>query len=532
MRTLATSLLLALVVSLAGAQTVQHVVVVIQENRTPDNLFGADSALIARGANLWNLNTPAPCVIGGKSQPTLLQPYALDACFDPQHGHNQAWLSMYAGGKMTGACDVKVDGASCAPQLTYGNYTYVDNSTGTVTPYFNIAANYGFANYMFQTNQGPSFPAHQFLFSGTSAPTTYDDPSGYGTWFVAENPFLGGTLDNDAGCNQALTETAAQIDPTGREAEGYTPPYPPGAGPGFPCYSHSTMADVLDNAGVSWKYYPSGVQTTYAIWTAPASISSICGTVVDGQCTGEEWATHVALPTKLNQVPFLNDVENCNLPAVSWVIPDGKWSDHPGHAGEDAGPSWIAAIVNAIGSSTTLSNHNCEYWSNTVILIVWDDWGGWFDHVSPAAAAGGPGIGYPNQTGEQYVYGFRVPLLVVSAYAKPGYISGPASNPDCSQGNYYCHDFGSILNFIEYTFNLGASGINPAYPYADTLAPDSPQVDAASPYSLADFFGTQFHPFVYIAGAKYPPDCFVNPPLCFPGFEASDPDNDAVDDQR
>ncbi|MGO9127499.1 MAG: alkaline phosphatase family protein [Terriglobales bacterium] len=525
MRFLTVSLLLAALGMLANAQTVKHVIVVIQENRTPDNLFGADPALAAQGANLWGTSNPAPCVVNGISQPTVLQPYALDACFSPSHKH-ASWIQMYDQGKMDQACDVPVTNATCASQLTFPSYTYVDNSKQLVTPYFNIAANYGFANYMFQTNQGPSYPAHLFLFSGTSAPVDDDgDPNRYWQWFAGENP-----VDQQiTGCVSPLGQVVEEIDPQGKESEGYTPPYPPGAGPGFPCYSHNTLADLLDNAGVSWKYYASAA--AYSLWTAPSSIASICGTVVNGECTGDEFNTHVVAPSLPDQAPILTDIEKCNLAAVSWVIPDGRWSDHPGGVGDDGGPSWVATIVNAVGRSNAAGTTSCNYWSDTVILIVWDDWGGWFDHVSPAAAAGGPGIGYPNQTGGQNVYGFRVPLLVVSAYAKPGYISGPASNPDCSHGNYYCHDFGSILNFIEHTFNLGASGINPAYPYADTMAPDSPQVFPASPYSLADFFGTEFHAFVPVTGAKYPPSCFFNQSVCWTNG-ASDPDDDAADEQE
>ena len=109
---------------------------------------------------------------------------------------------------------------------------------------------------------------------------------------------------------------------------------------------------------------------------------------------------------------------------------------------------------------------------NTVILITWDDWGGWYDHVNPNQPTG-PGVGYSNQTGGQYVYGFRVPLLVVSAYVKQ----------QTSLGGYIStsfHDFGSILQFVENNFGI-SQGIDPPYPYADQFAPDSPN-------ALSDFF--------------------------------------------
>lgn len=83
------------------------------------------------------------------------------------------------------------------------------------------------------------------------------------------------------------------------------------------------------------------------------------------------------------------------------MIPDGRYSDHPA-VNDGSGPSWVAAILNAIGTS--------QYWSNTTIFITWDDWGGFYDHVAPPIY-------------NSYEYGFRVPLIAVSAYAKPGYVS-------------------------------------------------------------------------------------------------------------
>lgn len=183
-----------------------------------------------------------------------------------------------------------------------------------------------------------------------------------------------------------------------------------------------------------------------------------------GTCTGADWLNNVGavLPNPNDAAPFLTDVTNCKLSQVSWVIPDGNWSDHNDTLPGDGGPSWAAAIVNAVGQNncTDMVNGSAiPYWQDTVILIVWDDWGGLYDDVSPGAAFGR--LGYSNGTGQQYVYGFRVPLLVVSAYAKLAYISGPPSGPNCP--NYSCHDFGSILNFIEYVFGTGGQHLGAPY---------------------------------------------------------------------
>jgi phospholipase C len=214
---------------------------------------------------------------------------------------------------------------------------------------------------------------------------------------------------------------------------------------------------------------------------------------------------------------------------VSWVVPDGDWSDHPGTTGADGGPSFAAAIANAVGGKNndgTAFPTQCNYWDNTVVLITWDDWGGFYDDVDPNPT--GQNSGYSNGTGQQYVYGFRVPLLVVSKYAKQGYTSGPASNGTCLN-TYYCHDFGSILNFIEHAFNLPVTGINGGvYDYADTLVRDV--VPPTYPYSLSDFFSTTGHSFTRIKDWKYPTSCFINPHTsgCFPNYPM-DPDNDVID---
>lgn len=176
------------------------------------------------------------------------------------------------------------------------------------------------------------------------------------------------------------------------------------------------------------------------------------------------------------------------------MVPDGRWSDHPIET-LGLGPDYVANIVNLVGR--TSGQGGCPNpkpnWNNTVILITWDDWGGWYDHVSPNLPSG-PGIGYPNQTGQQYVYGFRVPLLVVSTYAKQHYISGTIASP-------IKYDFGSILRFIENTFNLSGSGINPVYPYADAFVTQNVN-------DLSDFFdclpNTCQYPFQPIALVSNP----------------------------
>jgi len=81
---------------------------------------------------------------------------------------------------------------------------------------------------------------------------------------------------------------------------------------------------------------------------------------------GADWKEHVVLYAQLNPAPILTDISNSKLPAVSWVIPAGKNSDHSGGLGNAGGPSWVTSIVNALGNS--------QYRANTVIIVTWDDW--------------------------------------------------------------------------------------------------------------------------------------------------------------
>jgi hypothetical protein len=172
---------------------------------------------------------------------------------------------------------------------------------------------------------------------------------------------------------------------------------------------------------------------------------------------------------------------------VSWVIPDQAWSDHP-KQDKGGGPSYVANLVNAIGQSTCPDGGQ-TYWQDTAIFITWDDWGGFYDHVPPPAVyrssdkSACPNTIAPNGWGCGYVYGFRVPLLVVSAYTPARYVSGALPSP--GKQPKYEHDFGSILAFIENNFQLN----NITYPakyYADYNAIDWLQDRTNIP--LSDFF--------------------------------------------
>jgi len=412
--------------TLAHAQisTFQHVVIIFQENRTPDNLFQGvcvppfgTSASCSTTPNASQYNIQTSNWLNKHSPTGVIQPLPvpLGNTYDLAHSHRaftkQCDVNAAGACKMDGSADVGCSG-TC---LTQPQFRFVDNSTGILNPYLKLATQYGFANFMFQTNQGPSFPAHQFIFGGTSAPSANNDRMGI---FAAENMKITNT---NAGCIADATNLVELIRPNPN-------PPPPGIENSaiYPCFEHQTIPDILP-LRFSWRYYAPGVTPISPIWTAPNAISHICqSTGPGGACQGPEWLNNV----DLTPAHVLSDISSCHLRSMSWVIPIGQNSDHAGNANGIGGPSWVASIVNAIGTNPACPNREI-YWNNTAILITWDDWGGWYDHEQPTIL--------PLPQGD-YQYGFRVPLLVVSAYTPAAYVDNVR------------HDFGSILRFIEHNF--------------------------------------------------------------------------------
>jgi phospholipase C len=400
---------------------IKHVVVIFQENRTPDNLF-QDPVLIGRGADIAQTGKDS------KGNTIPLQKVSLKWPYDPSHAHD-AFIDQCDLNSVSGQC--QMDGADLNPAACPNGtpdctFVYVDPAE--VQPYFQMAEQYTFANRMFQTNQGPSFPAHQFIISGTSAPCSQALPCpGPGSnLFASENPNTNGPPD--AGCDAPVGSIVRLIDPAGSEVS---------KNPVYPCFDHQTLTDLLETKSLTWRYYTPGtappppLHGSPAIWNGPEAIQHICGPNAPPPnataCVGSDWINNVVL----DQTQVLTDITNNQLRNVSWVIPSGQASDHPGTDG--SGPSWVASVVNAIGNS--------PYWADTAIFITWDDWGGWFDHVAPPQV-----LVNCSQWGCGYVYGLRVPLIVISPYVKANFISNQQ------------HDFGSILKFIEVMFSLPSLG--------------------------------------------------------------------------
>lgn len=280
------------------------------------------------------------------------------------------------------------------------------------------------------------------------------------------------------------------------------------------CYPHDSLVtsavncnptNLCDNGIVSWRYY---APLPGSIWDAPENIPEVCYGENSGYgnpptpCASPEFTNHVAFPTKSHYqgAPIFSDITNCHLQQLSWVIPDEQWSDHPGSYETGLGPDYVADIVNSIGKSPCTDQPSGQtYWQDTAIFITWDDWGGFYDHIVPPAVYRSTMLGVCNDPhapygwGCGYVYGFRVPLLVVSRWTPAGYVSGACTGtgsggcPNDAWPGPYVHDFGSILAFIEHNF-VGMQFIAPQG-YADYNAPDGYQYDGINAVPLYDFFG-------------------------------------------
>jgi phospholipase C len=245
--------------------------------------------------------------------------------------------------------------------------------------YWSYAEHFVLADRMFSSLAGPSFPNHLYTVAAQSG-GAINVPKGP-TW----------------GCDADDTEVVEVMDQKGTISKEY------------PCFDFQTLADSLEAASVPWRYYaPVAGQRGY-IWSALDAIRHIRMTPL--------WTARVA---PFGQ--FIPDAQNGSLPAVSWLIPDLDVSDHPqSKAGVCAGENWTVSQINAIMEGPD--------WPTTAIVLTWDDFGGFYDHVPPPAA-------------DQFGYGPRVPLIVISPYVKEGRVS------------HTVYEFASILQFIETRFNL------------------------------------------------------------------------------
>jgi phospholipase C len=343
---------------------IHHIVYIIQENRSFDNLFqgypGADTA------SSGSTSTGAR---------VALQPLPLENDYDPNH-ELADFLTSFDGGKMDGFDKVQWTGSP--PGGPDPQYAYVP--AAETAPYVALAQQFVLGDRMFTSQIDASFSAHQFLIAGQSGKTV-NSPDGY-PW----------------GCDAAQTTTVETI--TANRT----------LGPSIaPCLDYTTIGDELDAKNLSWRYYAPTLDGDLGgrLWSAYDAIKHIR--------YGADWANEVSPPSQV-----MVDAAAGHLANVTWVVPDYGDSDHAGSSSA-GGPGWVNSVVSAIGKSPA--------WSSTVIFVVWDDWGGWYDHVAPPQV-------------DVQGLGIRVPLLVISPYAKTGYVS------------HVTYETAGLLKFAETVFGL------------------------------------------------------------------------------
>ncbi|HEY2475470.1 MAG TPA: alkaline phosphatase family protein, partial [Candidatus Cybelea sp.] len=277
-------------------------------------------------------------------------------------------------------------------------YEYVPHDE--TAPYFSMAKQYVLGDQMYPSNMdSSSYVSHQYIIAA-QAGAALDYP------------------ETNWGCPGGVNDLiyTVTLQPPRKYGKMVTD-----------CFDYQTTGDELDKAGDSWAFYAAalgvhrtGVKTCGSgrrsdgkyvedgIWSAYQAVKHIC--------YGADWDKDVFDPPQ----QFLTDVGDGQLRDVTWVTPYCKNSDHPG-CNSDTGPSWVASLVNAVGES--------KFWDSTAIFVFWDDYGGLYDPDPPA---------YKDYDG----LGIRVPLLIISPYAKKGWIS------------HVHYEHGSILRFIEDRFHL------------------------------------------------------------------------------
>jgi phospholipase C len=346
---------------ISGLEQIQHIVFIVKENRTFDNLFGTFPGV--DGATTGTISTGDVIALGRTPDRTSR---------DISHSFQSA-VKAIDGGKMD-QFDLIPGGNVNGDYLSYTQHTEDD-----IPNYFTYARNFVLADAFFSSLTGPSFPNHLYTVGAQSGGAINNPGKSPGVW----------------GCDSPADSTVQVMDDDGR------------IHPEYPCFDFQTLADSLEAQGIIWKYYAPGQGQSGYIWSALDAIAHIRRTSL--------WDQHV-VPTG----QFVVDARNGNLPAVSWVVVGSGRSEHP-PASVCVGENWTVEQLNAVMQGRA--------WNSTVVFLTWDDFGGFYDHVAPPVV-------------DHFGFGPRVPLLVISPWAKPGYVT------------HKTLEFSSILKFVEQRFGL------------------------------------------------------------------------------
>jgi phospholipase C len=393
--------------NLTGIHKIKHVIVIMQENRSFDEFFGTYPG--AEGIPMKN-GVPAVCV----PSPTggCVRPFhsTADVNGGGPHGLKNA-IADIGGGKMNGflhqralaakACKFAQD-PQCAPGSSRDVMGY--HTAAELPNYWAYAKNFVLTDHMFEAVKSWSLPDHLYMVSAWSAKCRNRSPAS------CVNNIGGPDKGKQIGLavHQELTTGATSID-----------------------MAWTDITWLLYKDHVSWRYYvQDGTQPDCANDSALA-----CSPIQQRASTPGIWNP---LPLfedvqQDHQIPNIQNVSHFfaaaragTLPSVSWITPSQMDSDHP-PASIHQGQAYVTALINAIMKSPD--------WKSTAIFLTWDDWGGFYDNVVP------PQIDHNG-------YGLRVPGLVISPYAKRGYIDHQTLSSD------------AFLKFIEEDF-LGGRALNP-----------------------------------------------------------------------
>lgn len=341
---------------------IKHVIIIVRENHSFDNLFG----------RMPRVDGTTTAHVNSKTVPLNDTPDPMKS--DLGHGGPSA-LNAVDGGKMD-KFYAMINATQNGVDVADSQYTQQQ-----IPDYWAYAQKYALADHFFSTILASSFPNHLAMIAGT-ANNTYDnpvmDPKAFRSW----------------GCDAApSTKVAAVVNGKNTFVK--------------PCFNNQTIADEANSGGVSWRYYAPPPGTFGYIWSTFDEIKHI-------RYSGQ-WAKNVP-----NSDQFQSDLKKGRLAGITWLTTDLATSDHP-PASICAGENWTVQQIDAIMKS--------KFWKSTAIVLTWDDFGGFYDHVAPPVES-------------TYLLGPRVPTIVISPYAKTSFV-------DHTQ-----YDFRSILRFLEDNFSL------------------------------------------------------------------------------
>lgn len=268
-------------------------------------------------------------------------------------------------------------------QGEFGDWAYTQLHEDQLPNYWHWAEEYVLFDNFFASAWGPSFPNHLYTIAAQSGG-------------ARENPRRRGFFSNTFGCDAPPEQLVEVYDP-----EGNIVMVPP-------CFDFETEGDLLNEAGIPWAYYAATERQRGYIWSAYSSIERY-------RNDPDRWAEFIRPVDRVVQ-----DIEAGALPPVTWITPRFELSEHPEFS-FCHGENWSTRVINAIKAS--------PIWDSTAIFLTWDDYGGFYDHISP------PDV-------DRLGFGFRVPMIVISPYAKQGRVSSELG------------EFSSVLRFIEDNWGL------------------------------------------------------------------------------